>query len=117
MAAQGFEAMQEGRLQEAEDKLERALSLDSRNPFCYLYLAEIRFEAGDARQALILLDQGEVLFQGHPYWLGEIFARKGLYQESLYAMDKARRAYDRSLEYDPWNRRASEGLQRTVSPD
>ncbi len=117
MAAQGYQAMQEGRFQEAEDKLERALSLDSRNPFCYLYLAEIRFEGGDARQALILLNQGEVLFQGHPYWLGEIYARKGQYLESLYVMDKAQRAYGRALEYNPWNRRASQGLQRTGSSD
>lgn len=112
IAADGHRALGQGRLQEAEDKLERALSLDPRNPFCYLYLAEIRFKRGDAQQALMILGQAEVLFQGHPYWLGEVYTRKGLYLEELRSTEEARRAYLKALEYNPWNEEPRKGLKR-----
>ncbi len=112
IAAQGLRALEEGRMQEAEDKLEKALSLDPRNAFCYLYLAEIRFKGGEIEQALMLLNQSEVLFQGHPYWLSEVFARKGLYLEEMRSTDEARRAYRKALEYNPWNESSKKGLER-----
>lgn len=111
LAAEGYRAIQRGELGEGEDKLETALSQDPRNPFCYLYLAEIRFQEGNARQALVLLNQAEVLFRGHPYWLGEVCTRKGLYWESLDSPDKARSAYSKALEYNPWNEESRKRLQ------
>ena len=111
IADQGYQAIKEGRLQEAEDKLEKALSLDSGNPFCYLYLAEIRFRNEDIRQALMLLDQSAVLFHGHPYWLGEVYTRMGVYWEHLYSPEDARRAYQKALEYNPWNETSLDKLQ------
>lgn len=111
LAAEGYRAIQRGDLGEGEDKLETALSLDPRNPFCYLYLAEIRFREGNARQALILLNQAEVLFRGHPYWLGEVYTRRGRYWESLDSPEKARTAYGRALEYNPWNEESRERLR------
>ena len=112
IAAEGQRALGEGRFQEAEDRLERALSLDPRNPFCYFYLAEIRFRSGNVQQALMLLGQSEVLFQGHPYWLSEVYTKKGLYFEELRSTEEARRAYLKALEYNPWNEEPSKGLQR-----
>ena len=103
LAAEGYRALLDGRYRQAEDRLEKALSLDPRNPFCYLYLAEIRFRETDSRQALILLSQAEVLFQGHPYWLGEVYTRKGLCWESLDSREQARSAFGKALEYNPWN--------------
>ena len=111
MAADGYRALRSGQLQEAEDKLEKALSVDPRNPFCYLYLAEIRFREGDIRQALILLNQAEVLFQGHPYWLGEVCTKKGLCWEALDSPEKAQSAYGRALEYNPWNEESLKKIQ------
>ena len=111
LAAEGYRAIQRGDLGEGEDKLETALSQDPRNPFCYLYLAEIRFREGDARQALILLSQAEVLFSGHPYWLGEVYTRRGRCWESLDSPDKARTAYSKALEYNPWNEESRERLE------
>jgi tetratricopeptide (TPR) repeat protein len=96
---------------EAEDRLEKALSVDPRNPFCYLYLAEIRFLEGDTGQALILLNQAEVQFQGHPYWLGEVYTRKGLYWEAVDSTDEAQSAYSKALEYNPWNDEAGRRIQ------
>jgi tetratricopeptide (TPR) repeat protein len=111
LAADGYRALRGGRLQEAEDRLEKALSVDPRNPFCYLYLAEIRFREGAARQAVILLHQAEVLFQGHPYWLGEVYTREGRYWEALHSWDKAMSAYRKALEHNPWNEESREKLQ------
>ena len=111
IADQGYQAIKKGRLQEAEDKLEKALSLDSGNPFCYLYLAEIRFRNEEIRQALMLLDQSAVLFHGHPYWLGEVYTRMGAYWEELYSLENARHAYSKALEYNPWNETSKDRLQ------
>jgi tetratricopeptide (TPR) repeat protein len=108
MAAEGYLALQRGDVGGAEDRLEKALSVDPRNPFCYLYLAEIRFLEGDTGQAQILLNQAEVQFQGHPYWLGEVYTRKGRYWEALDSMDEAQSAYGKALEYNPWNEEAIE---------
>lgn len=111
MAAQGHHAMGEGRLEEAEDRLERALSVDSANPFCYYYLAEIRFEEGRLEQALILLRQSEVLFQGHPYWLSEVHAREGKCWEMLGSSEEAEASFRQALEHNPWNETARKGIQ------
>ena len=111
LAAEGYRALQSGNVREAEDRLEKALSVDPRNPFCYLYLAEIRFREGDTGQALIFLNQAEVQFQGHPYWLGEVYTRKGLYWEALDSTDKAQSAYGKALEYNPWNEESRQKIE------
>lgn len=113
LAAEGYRALRSGQVQEAEDRLEQALSVDPRNPFCYLYLAEIRFREADEGQVLVLLNQAEVLFQGHPYWLGEVYTRKGLYWEALGSPDKASSAYAKALEFNPWNEESRRRLERT----
>lgn len=111
LAAEGYRALRAGKLQEAEDRLEKALSVDPRNPFCYLYLAEIRSREGETRQAIILLHQAEVLFQGHPYWLGEAYTREGRYWEALDSRDEARAAYDKALKHNPWNEESRQRLE------
>ena len=111
IAGKGLQAIEQNRLEEAEDLLEQALSLDRRNPFCYYYLAELRFQEQDLNQALILLDQARVMFQGHPYWLGEVYAKKGKYFEKLNFPEKARDAYAKALQYNPWNTASKKGLQ------
>ncbi len=104
IAEKGWQALKKGRWQEAEDLFEKALSLDQRNPFCYFYLAEIRLQEGKPRQALILLKQAEVLFQDHPYWLSEVFEKKGLCLEKLNFPERARAAYDHARQHNPWNK-------------
>jgi len=111
LAAEGYRALRGGKSQEAEDSLEKALSLDPRNPFCYLYLAEIRSGEGETRQAVILLRQAEVLFQGHPYWLGEVYTREGRYWEALDSWDEARAAYSKALKHNPWNEESRQRLE------
>ena len=115
IAAEGQRALKEGRVDEAEDRLERALSLDARNPFCYLYLAEIRFRAGDPEQALVLLDQSEMHFDGHPYWLSEVYTKRGICLEKLRSPEDARRSYRKALEYNPWNETPKKRLERRES--
>ncbi len=111
-AADGREALEKGDLAGAEDLLEKALGLDPANPFSYLYLADVRMRRGDLRQSLVFLDKAEIYFRGHPYWLGEVYARKGLCWEKLGSPAEARRAFRRSLGYDPSNRVSREGLDR-----
>lgn len=111
-AAEGRAALQKGDVAGAEDLLERALGLDPANPFSYLYLADVRFRRGNLRQALAFLDQAEIHFRGHPYWLGEVYARKGLCWERLGSPAEARKAFRRALDSDPSNRASMEGLER-----
>ena len=111
LAAEGYRALRGGKLQDAEDRLEKALSVDPRNPFCYLYLAEIRSREGETQQAIILLHQAEVLFQGHPYWLGEVYTREGRYWEALDSWDEARAAYDKALQHNPWNEESKQRIE------
>jgi len=115
-AAQGVAAWKQGRLQEAEDRLESALTLDPRNPFGYLYLAQIRIEQGAFPQALIFLNQAEVLLQGHPYWLGEVYAARGVCHEQTGGKAEAAGDYARALEYNPWNETSRDGLERVGAP-
>jgi len=116
VAAQGVLAWKQGRVQEAEDRLEQSLTLDPRNPFGYFYLAEIRIRESAFSQALIFLDQAELHFQGHPHWLSEVYEGKGRCQEALGDLKAAVQAYARALEYNPWNESAEEGLARAGSP-
>jgi tetratricopeptide (TPR) repeat protein len=111
LAAEGYRALRGGKFEDAEDRLEKALSVDPRNPFCYLYLAEIRSREGETRQAIILLHQAEVLFQGHPYWLGEVYTREGRYWEALDSWDEARAAYSKALQHNPWNEESKRKMQ------
>ena len=111
LAAEGYRALRGGKFLEAEDRLEKALSVDPRNPFCYLYLAEIRSREGETRQAIILLHQAEVLFQGHPYWLGEVYTREGRYWEALDSWDEARAAYSKALQHNPWNEESGQRME------
>ena len=117
IAAEGQRAFGQGRYQEAEDRFEKALSIDARNAFCYLYLADIRFKERDPQQALMLLEQSEVLFYGHPYWLSEVYTKKGVCLEELQAQEDAVRSYRKALEYNPWNDKARKGLQRIEGSD
>ncbi|MEW6440321.1 MAG: tetratricopeptide repeat protein [bacterium] len=103
-AAAGHAALQKGDLYGAEDLLERAVALDPGNPFSYFYLAEVRYRQGEAKQALVLLDQSELRFHGHPYWLGEVYALKALCWEKLGSAEKSKAAYEKALEYNPSNR-------------
>jgi len=116
VAAEGVRALKQERSQEAEDRLERALTLDPRNPFGYFYLAEIRLRDGAFLQALVFLNQAELLFQGHPYWLSEVYTNRGRCHEGLGSMEEALDAYTRALEYNPWNETAREGLARVRAP-
>ncbi len=111
LAAEGYRALRGGKFEDAEDRLEKALSVDPRNPFCYLYLAEIRSREGETRQAIILLHQAEVLFQGHPYWLGEVYTRQGRYWEALDSWDEARAAYSKALQHNPWNEESKQKME------
>ena len=111
LAAEGYRALRGGKLRDAEDRLEKALSVDPRNPFCYLYLAEIRSREGEMQQAIILLQQAEVLFQGHPYWLGEVYTREGRYWEALDSWDEASTAYDKALKHNPWIEESKEKME------
>ncbi len=110
MAERGWQALQKRQQHKAEDFFDKALSLDRRNPFCYYYLAEIRLQEGKLKQALIFLNQAEVLFQDHPYWLSEVFEKKGRCLEKLNFPQKARRAYDQAEQQNPWKTTFKKGL-------
>jgi tetratricopeptide (TPR) repeat protein len=53
--------MADGRTERARDMLERAIAVDGREGFGYLYLAELHLEAGRPEQARVFLDRAVAL--------------------------------------------------------
>jgi tetratricopeptide (TPR) repeat protein len=62
LVLQGLDEDGAGRVEAARSSYERALQIDSTNPYAYLALARLEVEAGRWDRALEALDQAELLF-------------------------------------------------------
>jgi len=63
LVLQGLDADSAGQPDRAQGSYERAIQVDSTNPYAYLALARHRLDAGDAHGALDLIDQAAALFE------------------------------------------------------
>ena len=63
LVLEGLDADVDGDRARARGRYERALQIDSSNPWIYLALARHHVEAGAAQQALAHIDRAEVLFE------------------------------------------------------
>lgn len=62
LVLQGLDYDESGRFAAARSSYERAIQIDSTNPYAYLALARHEVDAGRWRRALEALDQAELLF-------------------------------------------------------
>lgn len=117
--AASLRVTEEGRkLIEARDynkalaRLEKAISIDSTNPYGYYYLGKAHYHLGRYRESLNFLDVAEGHVASEPYWLAEVFALKGENFRALGSLQKADSSYSEALRLNSGNRVASEGLSR-----
>jgi thioredoxin-like negative regulator of GroEL len=61
LCLEGLDLDEQGRSPNALGMYERAIQIDSTNPYAYLALARHEIEAGDPRRALAFVDQAEAL--------------------------------------------------------
>jgi tetratricopeptide (TPR) repeat protein len=106
LVIEGLDADASGDSARALGRYERALQIDSSNPWAYLALARHQLDAGDSRSALSHLDRAEALFESldldspgaalHRDGLrGAALALEGRHAESQPLLDSAaRRAPD-----------------------
>lgn len=103
--------------EKALSRLEKAIAVDSRNPYSYYYLAEAHFRMGNHQQSLTFLDIAEPLFPGDASWSAQVLALRGSNHETLGDHGRADLSYLKALKLDPENRLALEGVTRLGGED
>lgn len=115
---------EEGRkLVEARDytralaRLEKAMSVDSANPYAYFHLARVHHYLGRYRESLNFLDVAESLFSGQHYWLAEVYALRGENFRALGIPATAGSSYAEALRLNPENPLAMDGMSKINGPN
>jgi len=110
LAEEGRKLLEAGEFQKALTQLEKAISLDSGNPYAYYYLAQAHHQLSQYRQSLGFLDIVEAAFSQEPLWLARVYALEGENYRALGFFDLADRKYLKALALVPSHRVALEGL-------
>jgi len=101
----------------ALEQLERAIAIDSSNPYAYFFLATLHLRHRTYDQASAFAERAASLSQpGAPEWASRAFALQGNAYESAGRFSDARQAYSRALQTAPNNLSAAAGLARTSAP-
>ena len=101
----------------ALEQLERAIAIDSSNPYAYYYLAELHLRHGTYDQAIAFADRAASLSDARaPAWASRAFTLQGNAFEAAGRFADARRAYTRAIQAAPGNLAAQVGLARVGSP-
>jgi Flp pilus assembly protein TadD len=94
-------AIDAGDYNQATSLLERAISLEPNNGRAFYYYGLAMGERGRAGSALSLLQKAEILLQGDPQALGDVYAQMGVNQERLGRRQEAVRRYEQALAQNP----------------
>jgi tetratricopeptide (TPR) repeat protein len=94
-------AIDAGDYNQATSLLERAISLEPNNGRAFYYYGLAMGERGRAGSALSLLQKAEILLQGDPQALGDVYAQMGVNEERLGRRQEAIRRYEQALAQDP----------------
>jgi tetratricopeptide (TPR) repeat protein len=101
----------------ALEQLERAIAIDSGNPYAYFFLASLHLSHRTYDQAIAFAERAASLSQpGSPEWTSRAFALQGNAYESAGRFSDARQAYGRALQAAPNNLSAAAGLDSTRAP-
>jgi tetratricopeptide repeat protein len=96
----------------ALDRLEKAIVIDSTNPYGYFFLAKAHYRLGRYQQSLNFLDIAESRLSQEPFWLAEVYALKGEDFRALGMTQKAEASYAQALRLNSGNRTAADALSR-----
>ena len=86
---------------QATSLLERAISLEPNNGRAFYYYGLAMGERGRPGSAMALLQKAEILLQGDPQALGDVYAQMGRNLERLGRRQEAIRRYEQALARDP----------------
>jgi len=97
----------------ALEQLERAIAIDSGNPYAYYYLAELHFTHRTYDQAIVFADRAASLSDARaPAWASRAYTLQGNAFEAAGRFADARSAYTRAIQAAPGNLAAQVGLAR-----
>jgi len=91
-------------------RLEKAITMDARNPYAYYFLAKAHYHLARYPQSMNFLDVAETLFAQEPEWRAPLFALRGQNYDALGLFARADLSYAEALKLDPNNRVALEGM-------
>lgn len=101
----------------ALEQFERAIAIDSANPYAYYYLAELHFMHRTYDQAIAFADRAATLSDARtPTWASRAYVLQGNAFEAVGRFADARRAYTRAVRAAPGNLAAMVGLARVGPP-
>ena len=112
IADEGRRLLAYGDNAKALSRLEKAIAVDSTNPYGYYFLAKAHYSLGRYQESLRFLAVAESLLAGEPYWLSEVFALRGENYRALGFLERADMNYAQALRLNPGNRVAAEGRSR-----
>lgn len=115
LTEEGRKLLTSGDSARALDRFEKAISVDSTNPYGYYYLAQAHYRLGRYQESLNFLEVAESQFGSESYWLSETLALKGENYRALGFSQKADQSYAQALRLNPGNRVATERLNRSPS--
>jgi tetratricopeptide (TPR) repeat protein len=101
----------------ALEQLERAIAIDSGNPYAYYYLAQLHLMHRTYDQAIAFADRAASLSGARtPAWASRAYSLQGNAFEAAGRFADARNAYQRALQVAPGNLAARVGLARVGGP-
>ncbi len=100
----------------ALEQLERAIAIDSGNPYAYYFLAELHLRHRTYDQAIAFADRAAELSRADPQWTSRALELQGNAFEAAGRFSDARQAYLRAVRAAPNNLAALSGLARTGAP-
>jgi len=101
----------------ALEQLERAIAIDSGNPYAYYYLAELHLSHRTYDQAIAFADRAASLSDARaPAWASRAYTLQGNAFEAAGRFADARGAYTRAIQAAPGNLAAQVGLARVGAP-
>lgn len=110
---EGRDAIEQGDLNRARVRFERAMSVAPLQPYSYYFLGRLALARGEHQQALAFLQRAELLFPPKDrVWRGETAGLKGTVYEDLGDYDQARTAYQRCLRFTPSHLKALSAVAR-----
>lgn len=104
--------IEQGRDDDAIRDLGYAVSIDSSNPYTYLYLGRAYRGKKDFAQAITFFQRAELGLASDPAWLGETYAFEGQCYEQSAKPIEAAAAYRKALMLAPGNLTARVGFTR-----
>jgi len=110
LAEQGRRFLENHEYEKGKSKLEKSISLDSRNRYGYYYLAKAHYLLTRYKLSLNFLEIIESMFAEEPNWSSRVRSLQGKNYAGLGLFDRADVSYAKALKLDSNNRVAFKGI-------